>query len=149
MRTDQWSAPEALDIAVVELDAPLTGVRPLLLGSAEGCQGHHVRSFGFPAQAPPGGHHGFAVAGDLLPPGTGQGSDDPLLQLTAANDLTTGFSGAPVVDEMTGLVIGMVTAIAAPDTYLKGLASRTPRPPKRCARCAPRWNCTMCAPIGN
>ncbi|MFJ6118778.1 trypsin-like peptidase domain-containing protein [Streptomyces sp. NPDC092129] len=121
VRTDQWSAPEALDIAVVELDAPLAGVRPLRLGSAEGCQGHHVKSFGFPAQAPPGGHHGFAVAGDLLPPGGAQGSDDPLLQLTAANDLTTGFSGAPVVDAMTGLVIGMVTAIAAPDTYLKGL----------------------------
>ncbi|MFE2330127.1 trypsin-like peptidase domain-containing protein [Streptomyces sp. NPDC059385] len=112
-----WRAPEAEDIAVLHLDAAPAGARGMPVGAAAGCRGHRVRSFGFPTQAPQGGHFGYAEAGDLLP-GSGGGR---LLQMSKANDLTTGFSGGPVVDEMTGLVIGMVTAIAAPDAHLKGL----------------------------
>ncbi|MFI6011292.1 hypothetical protein ACIBAG_21145 [Streptomyces sp. NPDC051243] len=77
-----------------------------------------MRSFGFPAQAPPEGHLGFGDIGDLLPSADGQGAH---LQLTGANDLTTGFSGGPVLDEVTGLVIGMLTEITAPDVYKRGL----------------------------
>src|SRR5262249_61348356 len=44
-----------------------------------------------------------------------------LLQLTDANDLATGFSGGPVIDEVTGLVIGMLTAISPPDAHLRGV----------------------------
>ncbi|MFF2813839.1 serine protease [Streptomyces sp. NPDC058000] len=95
-----WRAPEDEDVAVVRLSNAPASLRPLPLGSAAGCRGHQVRSFGFPAQAPPEGHFGFGVAGDLLP-ATRVGG--PHLQLTSANDLTTGFSGAPVLDEMTGL----------------------------------------------
>ncbi|RLV04435.1 hypothetical protein CTZ27_10780 [Streptomyces griseocarneus] len=114
-----WSAPEAGDMAVLRLSTAPTDVAPLRLGSAEGCRGHKVRAFGFPAQAPPGGHFGYATAGDLLANG---GAAGPLLQLADANDLTTGFSGGPVIDETSGLVIGMVTSIAAPDQHLKGLS---------------------------
>ncbi|MFE2147378.1 serine protease, partial [Streptomyces sp. NPDC059456] len=109
---EAWRAPEGEDVAIVRLSGAPADVEALPLGSAAGCRGHQVRSFGFPAQAPPGGHFGFGVAGDLLP---GDGGGGELLQLTAANDLTTGFSGAPVVDEVTGLVIGMLTEITAPD----------------------------------
>lgn len=124
---EAWRAPDANDVAVIRLSAPV-GVPPLPLGSAAGSRGHRVRSFGFPAHAPPGGHFGYGTAGDLLP-GSGTGSGDGgLLQLTEANDLTQGFSGGPVVDEVTGLVIGMVTAITAPDGYLRGqgIAYATP-----------------------
>ncbi|MET9296632.1 trypsin-like peptidase domain-containing protein [Streptomyces sp. NPDC003077] len=114
-----WRPPESQDIAVLRLKTTPPGVEPLPLGAADGTRGHRVRAYGFPAQAPPGGHFGYAVAGDLLAAGNGSG---PLLQLTGANDLTTGFSGGPVVDERTGLVIGMVTSIAAPDQHLKGLS---------------------------
>ncbi|MBT2478279.1 trypsin-like peptidase domain-containing protein [Streptomyces sp. ISL-94] len=114
---ERWRAPEQDDLAVIRLRSTSAGMRPLPLGSAAGCRGHHVRSFGFPAQAPPQGHFGFGVAGDLLPTVAGEG---PHLQLTLANDLTTGFSGAPVLDEVTGLVIGMLTEIAAPDAYGRG-----------------------------
>ncbi|MFF8973560.1 trypsin-like peptidase domain-containing protein [Streptomyces sp. NPDC014995] len=114
---EPWRASEDEDVAVVRLrDAP-AGLRPLPLGSATGCRGHHVRSFGFPAHAPPGGHFGFAVAGDVLPATESRGVH---LQLTAANDLTTGFSGGPVMDEVTGLVIGMLTEITAPDEHQRG-----------------------------
>ncbi|MGW8359038.1 nSTAND1 domain-containing NTPase [Streptomyces wedmorensis] len=112
-----WRATEDEDVAFIRLSQMPAGARALPLGSAEGCRGHHVRSFGFPAQAPPEGHFGFGVAGDLLP---GSGGRSAHLQLTAANDLTTGFSGGPVLDEVTGLVIGMLTEIAAPDEFERG-----------------------------
>ncbi|MFM9812159.1 trypsin-like peptidase domain-containing protein, partial [Streptomyces scabiei] len=112
-----WRAAEAEDVAFIRLSSTPAGLRPLPLGSAEGCRGHQMRSFGFPAHAPSGGHFGFGVAGDLLPGSDGRGAH---LQLTAANDLTTGFSGGPVLDEVTGLVIGMLTEIAAPDVYERG-----------------------------
>ncbi|MFD9518620.1 trypsin-like peptidase domain-containing protein [Streptomyces sp. NPDC059979] len=112
-----WRDPAYEDVAVVRLNSAPTGVEVLPLGSAAGCKDHRVHSFGFPEQAPMGGHHGYAVAGDLLPATDGRGS---LLQLTGANDLTTGFSGGPVVDEASGLVIGMLTEITAPDAYGKG-----------------------------
>ncbi|MFF5538755.1 trypsin-like peptidase domain-containing protein [Streptomyces cinerochromogenes] len=112
-----WRAPEKGDVAVVRLSDMPVGTKALPLGSAVGCRGHHVRSFGFPAQARPEGHFGFGVVGDLLPASVGQGA---LLQLTSANDLTTGFSGGPVLDEVTGLDIGMLTEITVPDTYERG-----------------------------
>ncbi|WP_184964225.1 nSTAND1 domain-containing NTPase [Streptomyces echinatus] len=112
-----WRATQDEDVAFIRLRSMPAGARMLPLGSAEGCRGHQVRSFGFPAQAPPEGHFGFGVAGDLLP---GSGRRSARLQLTAANDLTTGFSGGPVLDEVTGLVIGILTEIAAPDELGKG-----------------------------
>ncbi|MGW8362582.1 nSTAND1 domain-containing NTPase [Streptomyces wedmorensis] len=112
-----WRGSENEDVAFIRLANTPAGARTLPLGSAEGSRGHTVRSFGFPAQAPPEGHFGFGVAGDLLPGSDGRGA---LLQLTDANDLTTGFSGGPVLDETTGLVIGMLTEIAAPDAFDRG-----------------------------
>ncbi|MGW1171581.1 nSTAND1 domain-containing NTPase [Streptomyces sp. NPDC002550] len=114
---EAWRASEDDDVAVVRLTSAPAGMSAVRLGSAEGCRGHQVRSFGFPAQAPPGGQFGFGVTGDLLPASEGRGMH---LQLTAANDLTTGFSGAPVLDEVTGLVIGMLTEITSPDEYERG-----------------------------
>ncbi|MGW7360417.1 nSTAND1 domain-containing NTPase [Streptomyces sp. NPDC054802] len=116
---DGWRATDSEDIAVLRLDedAP-DGGRPVRLGSAVGSRGHQVRSFGFPAQAPRGGHFGYGRAGDLLPAGAGA---EAVLQLTNANDLTTGFSGGPLLDDVTGLVIGMVTSITHPDKQSRGL----------------------------
>ncbi|MFE5804275.1 trypsin-like peptidase domain-containing protein [Streptomyces sp. NPDC056491] len=114
---EPWRAPEDADVAVVRLASTREGMEGLPMGSASGCRGHPVRSFGFPAQAPPGGHFGFGVAGELLPATEDRGVH---LQLTSANDLTTGFSGGPVVDEVTGLVIGMLTEISAPDEHERG-----------------------------
>ncbi len=114
---EPWRAPGDEDVAVVRLSGALPDVEALALGSAEGAAGHKVRSFGFPDQAPRGGHWGYAVAGDWLPAVEGRSAR---LQLTDANDLTTGFSGGPILDIKTGLVIGMLTEITAPDAYGKG-----------------------------
>ncbi|MBD0711541.1 MULTISPECIES: trypsin-like peptidase domain-containing protein [unclassified Streptomyces] len=115
---ETWREPYEQDVALVRLERQV-GVEPLPLGSAAGARGHRVRSFGFPQQAPPGGHLGFATAGGLLPAADSTGE---LLQLTGANDLTQGFSGGPVLDETTGLVVGMLTAITAPDGHDRGQA---------------------------
>ncbi|MFJ8212086.1 trypsin-like peptidase domain-containing protein [Streptomyces sp. NPDC096033] len=115
--TEQWRAPEDEDVAFVRLLGTPAGPRVLPLGSAEGCRGHKVRSFGFPAQAPYAGHLGFGTVGDLLAP---SGESGARLQLTEANDLTTGFSGGPVLDEVTGRVIGMLTEITASDAFARG-----------------------------
>ncbi|MEV4334155.1 trypsin-like peptidase domain-containing protein [Streptomyces sp. NPDC049597] len=114
---EPWHSPENEDVAIVRLSRASADMIVLPLGSAEGCRGHQVRSFGFPAQAPPGGHFGFGVCGDLL---GGTESRGMRLQLTSANDLTTGFSGGPVLDEVTGLVIGMLTEITSPDERERG-----------------------------
>ncbi|MFD8376163.1 trypsin-like peptidase domain-containing protein [Streptomyces sp. NPDC059688] len=122
---EQWRETEEEDVAFVRLPETPTGTWVLPLGSAEGCSGHEVRSFGFAAQAPQGGHLGKATVADLLkasPVGRER------LQLTEAHDLTTGFSGAPVLDETTSLVIGMFSEITAPDQYERGqgIAYATP-----------------------
>jgi WD40 repeat protein len=109
--TDGWSPPEGEDIAVIRLASTPDGLRPLPLGKSEGRQGHRVRSFGFPAT--PEGEFGNAKAGDLLRP--------ELLQLAEANDITVGFSGAPVWDEVAEVVIGMISEVTRPDA----LARRT------------------------
>ncbi|BAJ31992.1 hypothetical protein KSE_62270 [Kitasatospora setae KM-6054] len=123
--TEGWRDPQEQDTALVLLDGVPTGTAPLRLGSAAGCRGHRVRSLGFPTQAPPGGHFGSGAVLGLLPAADRVGD---LLQLTGANDLTTGFSGGPVLDETTGLVVGMVTAITSPDGNDRGqgIAYATP-----------------------
>ncbi|WP_327277411.1 trypsin-like peptidase domain-containing protein [Streptomyces sp. NBC_01224] len=135
---EPWRAPEGNDVAVIRLQDTPSAVHALEVGSSAGCQGHRVRCFGFPNQAPPAGHFGYAVSADLLSTGgdgelgDAEAADDDgeglLLQLTAANDLTRGFSGGPVVDDVTGLVIGMVNAITTPDGHLRGqdIAYATP-----------------------
>ncbi|MEV6733099.1 MULTISPECIES: trypsin-like peptidase domain-containing protein [unclassified Streptomyces] len=115
---EPWRAPEHEDVAVVRLSSALPDVEPLPLGSAAGSEGHEVLSFGFPAQAPPGGHWGYGRVGNWLPAIEGRSER---LQLTGANDLTTGFSGGPILDTKTGLVIGMLTEITAPDERERGL----------------------------
>ncbi|KOV15203.1 hypothetical protein ADK90_31885 [Streptomyces sp. XY413] len=122
---EPWRDPESEDVALVRLGAAVPGTLVPPLGTAAGSRGHKVHSYGFPAQAPAGGHHGYGVAGDLLPATEHRGEH---LQLTDANDLTTGFSGSPVVDELTGLVIGMLTEITDPDVHERGqgIAYATP-----------------------
>lgn len=103
---------------MVRLSASVPGTLVPPLGSAADAQGHRVRSYGFPSQAPASGHYGHGVAGYLLP-ATEHRSER--LQLTDAYELTTEFSGSPVIDEATGLVIGVLTEITNPDAHERGL----------------------------
>jgi WD40 repeat protein len=113
----EWRPADRQDIAVLSLTAAPDGAPVFSLGSAAGCRGHRVSVLGFPDAALEG-RFGYARAGDLLPDLTGRGR---LLQLTDANDVTVGFSGGPVVDQGSGLVLGMITSILEPDRFQRGL----------------------------
>ncbi|WP_128430252.1 trypsin-like peptidase domain-containing protein [Streptomyces cyaneus] len=113
---EQWRDPDGDDIAVVLLGETPPGLPVLAVGSAEGFAGQRVRSFGFPAQAPDDGRYGTGTVQGYL-----NADGRVLLQLDAANSLAQGFSGGPILDEESGLVIGMVTAITAPDRHQRGV----------------------------
>jgi WD40 repeat protein len=111
-----WHSPGQGDVAFLRLAGTLPdGARPLRLAE-RALAGRRVRAFGFPANAPAGGANGYAVVGDPVASDDGQ----PWVQLREATEITKGFSGAPVVDERTGLVVGMVDSVATPDRLGRG-----------------------------
>ncbi len=108
-----WRAPDAEDVAILRLEGPLPdGVVPLPLGSSGGTSSHSFKTFGFPVAKLVEGMWGYGTLGDLT---TEVGY--PVLQLTDTTEVTPGFSGAPILDTVTRRVVGMVTAITAPDQY--------------------------------
>ncbi|WP_203695383.1 nSTAND1 domain-containing NTPase [Catellatospora coxensis] len=114
---EHWRAPDRGDVAFLRLADPAPALaRPLPLGTSDGGARHPVKTFGFPANAPGGGHYGYGLAGDPIHGDNGV----ELLQLSEATEITQGFSGGPVVDERSGLVIGMVDSVAAPDRHGRG-----------------------------
>ncbi|MFF9178755.1 PQQ-binding-like beta-propeller repeat protein [Streptomyces sp. NPDC014793] len=127
VETSTWRNPDAEDVAFLRLEGTPPDVAALALGVAEDCADHRGSTYGFPQQARRGGHFGTFKVGRLLEGSSTQGAA-PLLQLYDANDLTEGFSGGPVVDDVTGLVIGMTTAITHPDRHSRGqeIAYATP-----------------------
>ena len=117
---EQWRDPDAADVAFAHFDQTLPPqAQPLALGDSSGVRGHHVKAFGFPVNAPSAGHYGYGMAGDQI---MGDGGT-PLLQLTDCAEITEGFSGGPVLDERTGLVIGMVNSVTMPDRLDRGQAT--------------------------
>lgn len=114
---EHWRTPSHGDVAFLRLADPAPALaRPLPLGTSDGGARHPVKTFGFPANAPGGGHYGYGVAGDPVRGDNGV----ELLQLSDATEITQGFSGGPVVDERSGLIIGMVDSVAAPDRHGRG-----------------------------
>jgi hypothetical protein len=107
-----WRPADGGDVAFLWLREPLpAGVRPLPLGSSQGTDGHAFQTFGFPSACPKDGMLGD---GHILAETLMQGMR--VLQLSSPQ-ITQGYSGAPVFDTAKRRVVGMVTAIAAPDKY--------------------------------
>jgi hypothetical protein len=120
---EAWRDSRGDDIAVIRLREAPEGVPVLSVGSADGFKGERVWSFGFPRHAHVNGRYGDGtVQGHLNADGR------RLLQLDQANAIAQGFSGGPVVDEESALVIGMITEITAADRHQRGvnLAYATP-----------------------
>lgn len=109
---DWWLPWNDGDLAIMQVEGILPqGVRPLPLGPAEGTNGHEVCTFGFPDVGDIEGLGGDGRVVRVLP-NTGRS----ILQLRS-NEITAGFSGAPIWDKLRRHVIGMVSAIAEPDRH--------------------------------
>ena len=107
-----WRDVEAEDLAILRVPGGLPqGVRSLPLGSSTGVSGHKVSTFGFPSA---GEVEGIAGYGKVLGRGSQTKAGQPLLQIRSS-EITKGFSGAPVWDELRRRVIGMAVMVATPD----------------------------------
>lgn len=107
-----WREPDAEDVAFLRLQGSLpTEVERLWLGSSGRTADHPFKSFGFPAAKPVDGMWGYGVLGDAT---TENGYR--VRQLTS-KEVTRGFSGAPVLDKITGRVVGMAADITLLDRY--------------------------------
>jgi WD40 repeat protein len=109
----QWLRDvDAEDMAILRVQGGLPqGMRSLPLGSSTGVSGHKISTFGFPSA---GEVEGIAGYGKVLGRGSQTKAGQSLLQLRSS-EITQGFSGAPVWDELRKRVIGMVVIVATPD----------------------------------
>lgn len=98
------------DLALLELATPVTELRYATLHqrSVSLMRGQRVRTRGFPAD-PPDGTWATAIVGR---PGGPRGEWVALNRIPSAHDVpvAAGFSGAGVVDERTGAVVGLMVA---------------------------------------
>jgi hypothetical protein len=109
VESDTWRDENHEDIATLRLDEALTEMKLLPLGASNASKGHSFSTYGFPKPDQ-------ALSGSGRITGRATINWVELLQLESAQ-VTPGFSGAPVFDEATQRVIGMVVAIAPPDEY--------------------------------
>ena len=107
-----WRSPANEDVAILKLEHGIpAGVQALPLGDSEGTEGHEVKSFGFPKV----GHiKGLWGKGSLYGEVTKKGNT--LFQIKS-NEITTGFSGAPLLDESKQRIVGMIVSIAEKDPH--------------------------------
>ncbi len=109
---DGWRDPAAEDVALLRLEAPPpAGVIPLPLGSSTGTNHHLFETFGFPSVSPDEGLRGRgSILGEITLGGV------RVLQLRS-QEVTPGFSGAPLWDQTTQRVVGIVTAITPQEEH--------------------------------
>ena len=104
-----WRDLNAEDIAILRLENPQEDFQPVILGSSSGTKGHNFSTFGFPKSG-----QELSGGGEIIGQATINGIK--LLQLRSA-EVTPGFSGAPLFDEITKRVVGMIVAITPPNEY--------------------------------
>lgn len=108
---DLYRDPDHGDIAFLRLAHPPGNLKPLRLGEAQNSRsGNPFQAFGYPRV---GAVEGIYARGEILGRVTENGQD--LLQLRSS-ELKQGHSGAPVLDERRGIVIGMVVSVYQSDS---------------------------------
>jgi WD40 repeat protein len=109
---ESWRGVDAEDVALLKVSGTLpTGVQPLPFGSSYGIEGHPLVTFGYPDA---GEVEGVRGTGTILGYGAKTRAGQSLLQLRSS-EITEGFSGAPVWDEVRSRVVGMVVIAAQTD----------------------------------
>ncbi|MFD5446822.1 hypothetical protein [Streptomyces sp. NPDC127100] len=106
------------DVALLRLDAPVSGARPVPLVDGTSVWGHSFRAYGFPG----GADHGVWAAGTLR---SVQGAGWVQMDTGPGGPrVTNGYSGAAVWDDVQGGVVGL--AVAAGRGDLAGTAFLVP-----------------------
>ncbi|MFI2410374.1 hypothetical protein [Streptomyces sp. NPDC018947] len=106
------------DVALLRLDTPVPGTRPVPLVDGTSVWGHSFRVYGFPG----GGDHGVWAAGTLR---SVQGAGWVQMDTGPGGPrVTNGYSGAAVWDDVQGGVVGL--AVAAGRGDLAGTAFLVP-----------------------
>ena len=109
-----WRSSDDKDVAILSLVGDLPDdVQLIPLGPSNDINGHQIHTFGFPEV---GKIKGIQAKGEVL--GKVNDGKRPLLQLSS-NEITVGFSGAPVWSYTTSSAIGMVTSIVPSDRFGK------------------------------
>jgi hypothetical protein len=122
---------EAEDISFLRLLEPIPdGVEPLALGDSRASLGGTYRTFGFPETKQVEG-----MAGEVQVTGRTSEGGFEVLQLRS-NEVSRGFSGAPVWDEH-GAVVGMVMSVVRPDSLGRQSEVSFVRPVEQLIRLCP------------
>ncbi|MBW4579616.1 MAG: trypsin-like peptidase domain-containing protein [Tildeniella nuda ZEHNDER 1965/U140] len=101
-----WSDPEAEDVAILRLKGvPPAGVNPLALGTSLGLGRFILSTFGFPEAKPDEGLPGLC---EVIGNTTNEGIKVLVLK---SNEISYGFSGAPLWDNNSQTVVGIVASI--------------------------------------
>lgn len=109
VESEFWRDTKAEDISILRLKNPVENLQPVILGSSSGTEGHNFSTFGFPKRG-----QELSGSGEIIGQATINGLR--LLQIDS-KQVTPGFSGAPIFDDVTNRVVGMVVAITPPDEY--------------------------------
>ena len=108
-----WCASDGDDIAVLRFEGGMPhNVTPVRLGRTSGMDGHRCATLGYPRV---GALQGVEGRGEIYR-SVSEANGRRLIQLTSG-EITAGFSGAPLLDQVTGRVVGMITEIAERDRY--------------------------------
>jgi WD40 repeat protein len=108
-----WRSAGAEDIAILQCQCPLPPkVVALALGSSSASYGHRFQARGFPASMDKDGLGATGTIGNVT-----KDAGFPVVQLMDTSEVTAGFSGGPVYDELTQRTVGMVSGITTPDEY--------------------------------
>lgn len=107
-----WRKPSDEDVAILRLlNTPSHDISIIPLNYPWHIENISLITFGFPASKPLEGLNGKC---EVVGRTTENGS--PVLQMRS-QEVTRGFSGAPVLNPVTNRIVGMITAISKPDQY--------------------------------
>jgi hypothetical protein len=106
-----WSSPDEDDIAVLRFKDFPPDVKPVLLGNADGSEGHTFSTMGFPGVA-----NKMSVRARGAIYGIIKYENRKMIQVSSS-EITYGFAGAPILDEATGRVIGMLVGYFSSEKF--------------------------------
>jgi hypothetical protein len=99
------------DVAFLLLSAALPlDASSLRIDETETSSGTEISTLGYPRRGAGGGVYGSGIVR-----GSTDSDGEPLLQIGGMAEATKGFSGAPIVNAQTGLVVGILVGVVPPD----------------------------------